>query len=253
MDLATYKEDVWGREVILGASWDLLWVVVAVAFVIIAVHAIVMAARRRGPKPSKDGERIERHKGVDRLFHWVMAASVLVLLVTGVLPIVGIEFPWLTIHWISGLVLTAAVVFHIVRALFWQRLKCMWIRARDFRELTDSSVKPGKYSLAQKTMHAAVTVLVLLVVGSGLVMFAMIDTPWWNRTNALSEATLGWVFLVHGLSTLALIALVSLHIYFGLRPEKLFYTRSMISGWISKDELEANHNPAAPWASGKSG
>ena len=30
------------------------------------------------------GERIERHKGVDRLFHWVMAASVLVLLVTGV-------------------------------------------------------------------------------------------------------------------------------------------------------------------------
>lgn len=254
MDLATYKEDVWGREVILGASWDLLWLVVAAAFVFIAAHAVVMAARaarRRAATPSSGGERVLRHKGVDRLFHWVMAASVLVLLVTGVFPIIGIEFPWLTLHWISGLVLTAAVAFHIVRALFWRRLKCMWIRGRDFRELIDASVKPGKYSLAQKSMHAVVTVLVLLVIGSGLVMFAMIDTPWWDRTNALSEATLGWIFLIHGLSTLALIVLVSLHIYFGLRPEKLFYTRSMISGWISKAELEANHDPDAPWAVGK--
>jgi cytochrome b subunit of formate dehydrogenase len=251
MDLATFKKDVWGREVILGASWDLLWLVIVAAFVIIAAHAIFMAARRRERKPSSGGERIVRHKGVDRLFHWVMAVSVLVLLVTGVFPIVGIEFPWLTIHWISGLVLTAAVLFHIVRATFWQRLKCMWIRGRDFRELFDSSVKPGKYSIAQKAMHAAVTVLVLLVIGSGLVMFAMIDTPWWDRSNSISEATLGWVFLIHGLSTLALIALVSLHIYFGLRPEKLFYTRSMISGWISKDELATNHDPKR-WTPGES-
>ena len=253
MDLATYKEDVWGREVILGASWDLLWLVVVAAFVIIAVHAIAMAVwRRRGDKPSSGGERVLRHEAIDRAFHWVMAASVLVLLVTGVFPIIGIEFPWLTIHWIAGLVLTAAVLFHTVRALFWQRLKCMWIRAKDFRELTDGSVRPGKYTVAQKSMHAAVTVLTLLVIGSGLVMFAMIDTPWWDRSNSISEATLGWVFLIHGLSTMALIVLISLHIYFGLRPEKLFYTRSMISGWISRDELEAHHDPAAPWASRKS-
>jgi formate dehydrogenase subunit gamma len=251
VDLATFKKDVWGREVILGASWDLLWLVTVVAFVLIAGHAIVMAVRRREPKPSSEGERVVRHKGADRLFHWVMAASVLVLLVTGVFPIIGIEFPWLTIHWISGLVLTAAVLFHIVRALFWQRLKCIWIRGRDFRELYDSSVKPGKYSIAQKAMHATVTVLVLLVIISGLVMFAMIDTPWWDRTNALSEATLGWMFLIHGLSTLALIAVIALHIYFGLRPEKLFYTRSMISGWISRDELAANHDPKR-WSPGES-
>jgi cytochrome b subunit of formate dehydrogenase len=100
-------------------------------------------------------------------------------------------------------------------------------------------------------MHAAVTVLVLLVIGSGLVMFAMIDTPWWDRTNSIAESTLGWVFLIHGLSTLALIGLISLHIYFGLRPEKLFYTRSMIKGWISKEELEAHHDPKR-WAPDKS-
>ena len=172
-----------------------------------------------------------------------MAVSVFVLLITGVFPIIGIEFSWLTIHWVAGLVLTASVVFHIIRAFFWQDLKSMWIYAKDFKEPLDESIKPGKYSFAQKGMHAAVTVLTLLVIGSGLAMFAVIDTPWWDRSNAMSEATLGWVFLAHGLSTLALIGVIALHIYFGLRPEKLFYTRSMIKGWISEEELKANHDP----------
>ena len=244
MDIATYKEDVWGREVLLGVSWDLLWLVVVAAFVFIAGHAIFEAMRKRGERPSSDGPRVKRHDKIDRIFHWIMAISVFVLLITGVFPIIGIEFAWLTIHWIAGLVLTVAVVFHIVRSIFWQDLKSMWISARDLKEPFDEEVKPGKYSLAQKAMHATVTVLTILVIGSGLVMFAMIDTPWWDRTNSLSEATLGWMFLLHGLSTLALIAVISLHVYFGLRPEKLFYTRSMIKGWISEDELKANHDPA---------
>lgn len=242
MNIAEYKRDVWGREVILGVSWDLLWVVVALSFAFIAVHAIFMALRRRDQTPSSDGEKIMRHDGIDRAFHWIMAVSVIVLLITGVLPIIGFEFSWLTIHWIAGLVLTAAVLFHIVRASFFQDLMSMVITPKDLGELSNRT-KAGKYTIAQKSMHAAVTVLTLLVIASGLVMFAMIDTPWWDRTNALSESTLGWTFLIHGLSTLALIAVVSLHIYFGLRPEKLFYTRSMISGWISRNELEANHDP----------
>ena len=251
MDLATYKEDIWGREVILGASWELLWLVVVSAFVVIALHAVVLAVRRRGARPSSAGPRVARHTAIDRLFHWIMAVAVIALLITGVLPIIGLEFSWLTIHWIAGLVLTASVVFHIVRSLFWQDLKSMWISARDLKEPFDATIRPGKYSVAQKSMHAAVTVLVLLVIGSGLVMFAMIDTPWWDRSNSIAESTLGWVFLIHGLSTIALIALICLHVYFGLRPEKLFYTRSMIKGWISKEELEANHDPER-WAPGKS-
>src|SRR5690606_32876341 len=180
MDLATYKTDVWGREVILGASWDLLWLVAVVSFIVIALHAVVVAVRRRAARPSSSGPRVARHKGVDRIFHWVMAVSVLVLLVTGIFPIIGLEFSWLTVHWIAGLVLTAAVLFHIIRSLFWQDLKSMWISGKDLKEPFDATLKPGKYSVAQKGMHAAVTVLVLLVIASGLVMFAMIDTPWWD-------------------------------------------------------------------------
>ncbi len=243
MDIATYRSDVWGREVLRGVSWDLLWLIIVAAFVFIALHAIYEALKKRGDRPSSEGERVNRHDFIDRIFHWVMAVSIFVLLVTGVFPIIGLEFAWLEIHWIAGLVLTAVVLFHIVRSMFFQDLKSMWISGRDFKEPFDETVKPGKYSLAQKGMHATVTILTVLVIGSGLVMFAMIDTPWWERTNSISESTLGWIFFIHGISTLGLIGVTCLHIYFALRPEKLFYTRSMIKGWISRDELSANHDP----------
>ena len=250
MDIATYKQDVWGREVLLGVSWELLWLTIVLPFVFIALHALYKASRKRAANPSSSGERVLRHDRVDRLFHWIMAISVLVLLVTGIFPIIGIHFAWLTLHWIAGLVLTVVVLFHIIRSLFWQDLKSMWIAPSDLKELSSNARKPGKYSLAQKGMHATVAVLTLLVIGTGLVLFALIDTPWWDRSNALQESTLGLMFFLHGLATLALIVLICLHIYFGLRPEKLFYTRSMISGWISREELSANHD-AERWSPDK--
>ena len=247
MDIATYRNDVWGREVLLGVSWELLWLVCVTALVVVAVHAIYMATQQKAERPSTEGKRVQRHEPIDRIMHWVMAISILVLLFTGVLPIIGIEFAWLTLHWISGLVLTAAVLFHILRSVLQKDLMSVWISKTDLQEPFDENLKPGKYSVAQKGMHAAVTVVTLLVIISGLVMFAMIDTPWWDRTNSLSESTLGWMFFVHGLTTLALIALIVFHLYFTLRPEKLFYLRSMIQGWISEDELSANHDPER-WA-----
>ena len=57
MDIATYKNDVWGREVLLGVSWELLWLVLVAAFVMIAVHAVYEASKRRGDVPSSDGPR----------------------------------------------------------------------------------------------------------------------------------------------------------------------------------------------------
>lgn len=173
-----------------------------------------------------------------------MAASILVLIATGVAPIIGLRIAWLNIHWISGCLLTFIVLFHIVRSMFWQDFKSMILGPGDFGEPFDSAKKPGKYSFEQKGMHWAVTVVVLAVVVTGVLMFLQIDSPFWDRTNSMAEDQLGLVFLLHGLSTLALIALVATHIYFAVRPEKLFYTRSMISGWISEDEMAANHDPS---------
>jgi cytochrome b subunit of formate dehydrogenase len=242
MDIAAYREDVWGREVLRGVSWDLLWLVVVAAFVVIALHAIFETMRKRGERPSSAGKRVQRHEPIDRIMHWVMALSTLVLLFTGVMPILGLNFAWLTIHWVSGLVLTAAVLFHILRSIFVKDLMSVWISPKELKDPFETRHKPGKYSLAQKGMHLAVAAVTLVVIISGLYMFAMIDTPWWDRSNALSEVTLGWLFFFHGLSTLGLVALTSLHVYFSLRPEKLFYLRSMFKGWISEDELSANHD-----------
>ena len=242
--IVRYKYDVWGEEVILGVSWDLLWVVAVAVLILLAAHAIIMAvlANKKMDKPSSDGRRVLRHETIDRLFHWIMAGSILLLILTGVAPIIGLRIAWLNLHWIAGLVLTFVVIFHIVRSLFWQDFKSMILGPRDFGEPFDSAKKPGKYSFEQKGMHWAVTVVVLAVVVTGLLMFWQIDTPFWDRTNSMLESQLGLVFLLHGLSTLALVALTASHIYFALRPEKLFYTRSMISGWISEDEMTANHD-----------
>lgn len=244
MDIVRWKHDVWGREVLLGISWDLLWVVLALSFTAVAVHLVVMAVLRREPRPSAAGRHLARHAAMDRAFHWVAAISVFALLVTGIAPVLGIDFAWLTLHWVAGLVLTAVVALHVIRALFWQDVTSMNVGVADFAEPFERGRKPGKYSLAQKGMHHAMTLFVLLVIGTGLVLLAMIDTPWWERSNALSESTLGWTFVLHGASTLGLVGLVTLHVYFALRPEKRFYTRSMISGWISEGEYAANHDPA---------
>jgi formate dehydrogenase subunit gamma len=196
-----------------------------------------------GGRTASVEDRVARHAAVDRIFHWVVAASVLALLATGLLPVVGIEFPWVMIHWISGVVLTVAVLFHIVRASFWQRLRCVWIRAKDFRELSGTAL-PGKYSLAQKLMHHAMTLVVLTAVVTGVLMMARIDTPFWERDPyLLSASTWGIVYVLHGAASLLTLTLVMIHVYFGLLPEKRLYLRAMTRGWITRDELMTYHDP----------
>lgn len=244
-ELVRYKRDVWGEEVILGVSWDLLWVVAVAVLVLLAAHAIIMAAlaNKKIEKASTGGRRVVRHESIDRLFHWVMALSIFALIITGVAPILGLRFAWLNIHWIAGLFLTFITIFHIIRSMFWQDFKSMILGPKDFGEPFNAAQMPGKYSFEQKGMHWAVTVVVLAVIVTGMLMFLQIDSPFWDRTNSMPEDQLGLVFLLHGLSTLALVALAATHIYFALRPEKLFYTRSMVSGWMSEDEVNANHDP----------
>lgn len=210
------------------------------------------------PKAASGGgsDRIVRHALADRVLHWLMAAAVLVLLGTAFLPILGLEFTWVAIHWSTGLLLAALVLIHIVRAVFWQRLKAVWIGIEDIRDglsivaatlrLGDGAIrKPGKYSFAQKLIHLAFTVVVLAAVVTGGFMMVKVDTPWWDRDPYwLSDATWGTIYVVHGLAALSLITMVMTHIYFALRPEKLVFLRSMLRGWITRAEYTRQHDPA---------
>jgi len=199
-------------------------------------------------------DRLVRHALVDRLFHWLMAACVLVLLGTAFLPIMGLDFPWVAAHWIAGFILTAIVVFHTVRAAFWQDLKSMWIGGADLRAAIDTAayslrlsgrlpVNSGKYSFAQKLIHHLFTLVLLVAIVTGLLMMVRIDTPWWDRNPFwLAQATWGVVYVLHGLAALSLITMIICHIYFALRPEKRLFMRAMILGWIRREEYRNYHD-----------
>lgn len=184
-----------------------------------------------------------------------MAACVLVLLATSFLPILGIQFAWVTFHWVTGLVLTVAVVIHTVRSLIWKSVKSMLIGRADVHDVlsvlnwnlrrTDSPPrKPGKYSPAQKLIHHAFAVTVLTTIVTGLLMMIKIDTPLWQRdAGVFSNATWGVVHVLHGLAALLLITMIMSHVYFALRPEKLHFLRAMLRGWITRDEYLSHHDP----------
>ena len=205
--------------------------------------------------------RLVRHSLADRLLHWATAASVIVLLATAFLPILGLEFAWVTVHWVTGIVLAVTVSTHIIRALFWKDLRSMWIGLQDLRDGLRlakwtlrleklSPALPGKYSLAQKAIHYFFAVVVLTTLVTGGLMLVKIDTPWWERDPyLLAETTWGVIYVLHDLAALLLVIMVMMHVYFALRPEKLFFTRSMILGWITGEEHAAHHDPKR-WRAG---
>jgi hypothetical protein len=52
------------------------------------------------------------------------------------------------------------------------------------------------------------------------------------------------MYVLHGLAGVGLIALIMMHVYFGIRPEKRPITKSMIFGWMSRDFYLEEHGPA---------
>lgn len=200
-------------------------------------------------------ERILRHRLVDRLYHWIMAAALLTCLFSAFLPILGWKFEWVTLHWIAGIVLSAAVLFHIVRAVIWQDFwamvpgprdlsKCWRLIARGVGLGAPPPPRDAKYSLLQKAYHWLVALAVLAIIATGLLMLSKIDTPFWRRNPYwLADQQWGMIYAIHGLCAMAMITLLMVHIYFALRPEKLWMTRSMFHGWITREEYLRHHDP----------
>ena len=191
---------------------------------------------------------IQRHALVDRILHWLFAASVLFLLGTGFLPILGLQFEWVTLHWSAGLLLLVFLVVHMWRAWIKTQFRKIWFGLSDIRLAISASEKPGKYSPAQKMMHFGVTVMVVATLLTGLIMMVKVDTPFWERNPYLLDNEVwGVIYVVHGFAALFLITTVMLHIYFAVRPEKMVYLKAMFNGKMTEVELEKNHD-ASKWS-----
>lgn len=187
--------------------------------------------------------------------HWLMAICVLTLMGTAFLPIFGVKFSWVTMHWVTGLVLTAAVLIHIFWSLMWRRLRQMLFWFRDIKDTLATLAwffhirgsapdKFGKYSPAQKLIHHGFAAVVLSSVVTGLLMMVKIDTPFWERDPYwLSSKTWGIIYIIHDAASMILVTMIMLHVYFALRPEKRLYLRSMLLGWITGEEYNSHHDP----------
>ena len=270
MELFQWGSNPWGQETLVRISWDLLYLAfwAGIAFILFHIaYAVVWLPRlaRASASASAGADaggsatdvpaRIVRHTSAARFFHWVMAAAMIALLITGFFPIVGIQFPWVTIHWISGVLLTISILYHIVHATFFLDFWSIWILPADLQEAwqrvrhqmgqeTPAIRKHGKYPLDHKLYHMAVTVAGLAVIGTGLVMMLRIDGALWPRNPYfLSDATWGLMYVLHGLGSVLFVTLTLTHIYFAIRPEKLWITKSMIFGYVDRDRYLEHHDP----------
>ena len=269
MGLIEWATSPWGREVPIHIAFGLLWVSLIGGLLFLVVHALYVgywaksaqshSAQAVGASSGIAGipERVARHSFGARLFHAVMALAMFALLFTAFLPKMGVKFAWVTYHWIAGIVLTVSVIYHLFHATFWLDFWSIWPdrvdledAARRFRRALGQAApaprKFAKYPLENKLYHLAILFAGLAVIGTGILMMSRVRTPFFARNPYLfgfSDMTWGWMYVLHGLTGIALVALIIAHVYFALRPEKLFITNSMIFGWMSREKYLEHHDP----------
>ena len=84
----------------------------------------------------------------------------------------------------------------------------------------------------------------LAAIATGVFMMFRVRTIFFTRNPYLfSDMTWGMIYVLHGLAGVGLIALIMVHIYFGIRPEKQPITKSMIFGWMSREFYLEEHDP----------
>jgi len=264
MGILEWATSPWGQRVPIHIAWFLIWVSLIAGLLFLIGHAIYVRyfvkekefAGTVSPELlSRLPKQIPRHSLAARLFHWIMAAAMFVLLFTAFLPKVGVQFNWVTYHWIAGVVLTASILFHIIHASFFLDFWSIWpdkvdledSRKRLLRFFGKPASLPrrsGKYPLDNKMYHAVIVLCGLAVVLTGVFMMFRVRTGILPRNPYLfSDMTWGLMYVLHGLAGVGLIALVIVHVYFAVRPEKLPITYAMIFGSMSREFYLQEYDP----------
>jgi cytochrome b subunit of formate dehydrogenase len=226
-----------GQNVPIHIAWFLIWVALIAGMLFLIVHAIYIRYFAKEKEFVADASpkvaaqlpaRIPRHSLAARLFHWIMAASMFVLLFTAFLPKVGVRFDWVTYHWIAGTVLTISIIFHIIHASFYLDFWSIWPDRADLEDawkrfqrfMGKSSALPrkfAKYPLENKLYHGAIIVTGMSVILTGVFMMSRVRTIFFPRNPYLfSDMTWGLMYVLHGLAGVGLITLVIVHVYFAI-------------------------------------
>ena len=254
----------WGQNVPIHIAWFLMWVAAFAGLLFLIVHAIYVRYFAKAEEFAGSvspalvavlPKQIPRHSIVARLFHWTMAAAMFTLLFTAFLPKVGLQFDWVTYHWIAGSVLTLSILFHIIHSSFWLDFRAIWPNKADVidawrrvRRFVGRPAPPprrfAKYPLENKLYHGAIIATGLAAIGTGVFMMFRVRTIFFPRNPYLfSDMTWGLMYVLHGLAGVGLIALVTVHVYFAVRPEKLDITKSMIFGSMRREFYLKHYDP----------
>ncbi|MGD0214456.1 MAG: cytochrome b/b6 domain-containing protein, partial [Terriglobales bacterium] len=190
MGFLEWATSPWGQSVPIHIAWFLIWVAAIAGLLFLIVHATWLryfAGKKEfvsdaSPEiVARIPKHVPRHSLVARAFHWIMAASMLTLLFTAFLPKVGVQFNWVTYHWIAGAVLTVAILFHVIHASFWLDfwsiwpdridVEDAWKRVRRFFGMpAPPPRKFAKYPLENKLFHGVIILCGLSVIFTGVFM-----------------------------------------------------------------------------------
>ena len=161
-----------------------------------------------------------------------MAAAMFALLFTAFLPKVGVKFPWVTYHWIAGIVLIASILFHIVHATFFMDFWSIWPDKTGHRRTPCNRLQPHAGANPRRRRAASpsirlrtrcITCIIVLtglsVAITGFFMMFRVRTPFFTRNPYLfGDMTWGMMYVLHGLAGVGLIALIMVHVYFACGP-----------------------------------
>ena len=156
LNLIQWAQSPWGQQVPIHISWTLLWVS-AIGGIVVSDRPCALrehfgqarACRRLPPAfparprrefPSAFPGTISARGCFTRSWRW----PCLRLLFTAFLPKVGVEFPWVTYHWIAGIVLSISVVYHIFDAFLGQDFWSIWPDKVDIEDAgTENEARSG--------------------------------------------------------------------------------------------------------------
>jgi formate dehydrogenase subunit gamma len=195
---------------------------------LIPLVVLVLFYLAKGPIKVHDpltGRMIERFSSVERVAHWTMGLSFVVLALTGIvilfgkyiiLPIVGhAAFASLTVlaknlhNFVGPLFIFALVIFItlFVRENVWKSYDGQWL-GKFGGMLSGEHVPSGKFNAGEKVLFWTLVVILCSVIGvTGLIL----NFPNWNQgREAMQIAN-----LIHSACAILAMAMACFHIYLG--------------------------------------
>lgn len=261
MNLFHYAKSYYSND---DLRQKLTWEFALLLLSLVAVMAGLVLIRRAFGEPRRSSKgalpppglaNFERHEAGGRFWHWSLFGMILALWISGaafyapgsVRPMpLGIS--WLSVHLAFAFLFTVGIVAHSVHG-FMSHLdpRTVWFDRHDWQELVANTryymgrahevPKLGKWGVWSKVLHAAVTLLALIVIISGISLsldklgWAAMDQNWQRRQR-----------LLHDLGAYGFLVTFAAHVFWQLLKKRRPQLKSIFTGTIPAETFRANHD-----------